>query len=68
MNKFQGDVDACSTVRSDDATKAQVAASVPLKRIGEAEEVAEAIVFLASRKASFITGESLAIDGGKVAR
>jgi NAD(P)-dependent dehydrogenase (short-subunit alcohol dehydrogenase family) len=55
-------------VKSDDATKAQVAASVPLKRIGEAEEVAQAIVFLASRKASFITGESLAIDGGKVAQ
>jgi NAD(P)-dependent dehydrogenase (short-subunit alcohol dehydrogenase family) len=55
-------------VKSDDATKAQVAASVPLKRIGDAEEVAQAIVFLASRKASFITGESLAIDGGKVAQ
>jgi len=55
-------------VKSDDATKAKVAASVPLKRIGEAEEVAQAIVFLASRKASFITGESLAIDGGKVAQ
>ena len=55
-------------VKSNDATKAQVAASVPLKRIGEAEEVAQAIVFLASRKASFITGESLAIDGGKVAQ
>jgi len=55
-------------VKSDDATKAQVAASVPLKRIGEAEEVAQAIVFLASRKASFITRESLAIDGGKVAQ
>jgi NAD(P)-dependent dehydrogenase (short-subunit alcohol dehydrogenase family) len=55
-------------VKSDDNVKAQVAASVPLKRIGGAEEIAQAVVFLASDKASFITGESLAVDGGKVAQ
>jgi len=41
---------------------------VPMKRIGQPEEVAEAILFLASDKASFITGASLATDGGKLAR
>jgi NAD(P)-dependent dehydrogenase (short-subunit alcohol dehydrogenase family) len=54
-------------LKSDDSIKAQVA-SVPLKRVGDAEEVAQAVVFLASAKASFITGESLAVDGGKVAQ
>jgi len=39
-----------------------------MKRIGQPEEVAEAILFLASDKASFITGASLAADGGKLAR
>ena len=39
----------------------------PLGRIGKAEEVAEAIYFLASEKASFITGEILKIDGGLTA-
>jgi NAD(P)-dependent dehydrogenase (short-subunit alcohol dehydrogenase family) len=39
-----------------------------MKRIGQPEEVAAAILFLASDKASFITGASLAADGGKLAR
>src|SRR5262249_42935828 len=44
-------------------TKAQFAASVPQQRIGNVEEIAQAVLFLASDKASFITGESLAVDG-----
>jgi NAD(P)-dependent dehydrogenase (short-subunit alcohol dehydrogenase family) len=48
--------------------KADLISRVPMKRIGQPEEVAEAIVFLASDKASFITGASLATDGGKLAR
>jgi meso-butanediol dehydrogenase / (S,S)-butanediol dehydrogenase / diacetyl reductase len=39
-----------------------------MKRIGQPKEVAAAILFLASDKASFITGVSLAADGGKLAR
>lgn len=35
-----------------------------LKRFGRAEEVAEAVVFLASNRASYITGQSLLLDGG----
>jgi len=37
----------------------------PLGRVGDAEEVAQAIAFLASSNASFITGEHLHIDGGR---
>jgi len=40
---------------------------IPLKRLGTPEEVANAIVFLASDRASFITGHVLAVDGGKSA-
>ncbi len=36
----------------------------PLRRIGTSEEVAEAVLWLASDKSSFITGQSLAVDGG----
>jgi len=36
----------------------------PLGRVGDAEEVAQAIAFLASSSASFITGEHLHVDGG----
>lgn len=38
--------------------------SVPMKRYGTAEEVAELILFLASEKSSYITGQSVRIDGG----
>ncbi len=42
-------------------------AGVPLKRMGRPEEVAEIILFLASEKAPFITGQIIGIDGGKMA-
>lgn len=41
---------------------------IPLERWGLAEEIAEGVVFLASEKASFITGEELYIDGGSVVK
>ena len=40
----------------------------PMRRLGKPEEVANAILFLASDEASFITGQSLAIDGGRSIR
>jgi len=47
--------------------KAGMLANVPLKRAGRPEEVASAIVFLGSEKSSFMTGESIAVDGGMLA-
>lgn len=40
------------------------AADAPLKRIGEPRELADAIVWLASERASYITGQTLLVDGG----
>ena len=40
------------------------AGDAPLKRLGEPREVAEAIVWLASERASYITGQTLLVDGG----
>jgi NAD(P)-dependent dehydrogenase (short-subunit alcohol dehydrogenase family) len=40
---------------------------VPNKRIGTPEEIADAIVFIGSDKASYIIGASLAVDGGMIA-
>ena len=44
--------------------EADIAAAAPLKRVGTPEEVAAAILFLCSPQAAFITGASLAVDGG----
>jgi NAD(P)-dependent dehydrogenase (short-subunit alcohol dehydrogenase family) len=45
--------------------KAALVADVPMARLGRAEELANAIVFLASDEASYITGHILNVDGGK---
>jgi NAD(P)-dependent dehydrogenase (short-subunit alcohol dehydrogenase family) len=47
--------------------KAALASGVPLGRIGEADEIARAILFLASDAASFVTGQIVTVDGGKTA-
>jgi NAD(P)-dependent dehydrogenase (short-subunit alcohol dehydrogenase family) len=47
--------------------KAGLVAGVPLKRVGRPEEIADAIVFASSAKASFITGQIIDVNGGKTA-
>ena len=44
--------------------RAEMEASVPMKRIGNPEELANLACFLASDQASYITGTSIPIDGG----
>jgi NAD(P)-dependent dehydrogenase (short-subunit alcohol dehydrogenase family) len=51
----------------DPRRKAAMASAVPLGRAGRPEEIARAIVFLASDAASFITGQIVSADGGKSA-
>src|SRR5713101_4186526 len=57
LNRFAGGADK----------KAALAAGVPLGRVGKPDEIANALVFLASDKAAFITGHVLSVDGGKSA-
>ena len=54
-------------IRTDmtkDLNEADLKPLIPMKRFGEPEEVAEAVVFLASSRASYITGVVLSINGG----
>jgi dihydroanticapsin dehydrogenase len=48
--------------------KAQIAQGQPIHRIGQPEDIAEAVLFLASEKASFMTGEYVNVDGGTMAQ
>jgi 3-oxoacyl-[acyl-carrier protein] reductase len=50
----------------EDITKRSVS-SIPMKRYGTPEEYADAATFLASEKASYITGTTLRVDGGSFA-
>ena len=45
---------------------AQIVSGIPLQRPGEPEDVAGAVVFLASRAGSYVTGETILVDGGRV--
>jgi 3-oxoacyl-[acyl-carrier protein] reductase len=44
--------------------EARLGSETPLKRVGQPEEVADAIVWLASERASYITGQTVLVDGG----
>jgi NAD(P)-dependent dehydrogenase (short-subunit alcohol dehydrogenase family) len=57
LNRFTGNADR----------KAGLIAGVPLKRAGKPDEIAQAITYLASDKASFVTGQILGVNGGKTA-
>jgi NAD(P)-dependent dehydrogenase (short-subunit alcohol dehydrogenase family) len=57
LDRFTGNADR----------KAGLVAGVPLKRAGKPQEIADTIVFVASSKASFITGQIVSVNGGKTA-
>jgi 3-oxoacyl-[acyl-carrier protein] reductase len=52
------------TDMTQDLNEAELKGLIPMKRFGEPEEVADAVAFLASKRASYITGTVLSINGG----
>jgi NAD(P)-dependent dehydrogenase (short-subunit alcohol dehydrogenase family) len=52
---------------STDKNKATLVSTVPLKRLATPEEIAHVIAFVASAKASYMTGASIPVDGGMIA-
>ena len=59
-----GRVETPMMLASGIADMSAVAAGLPLRRLGRPEEVAEAVLFLASDDASFVVGQNLGVDGG----
>ena len=60
--------DFIKTLSNPEIFKSKIGEIHPLKRAGEPQEVSELIVWLASDKASFMTGQVLTIDGGRPAK
>ena len=61
-----GFIDTDMTNVLTDKVKENIYTQIPLKRMGEAKEVASAVYFLASEESSYITGQVINIDGGMV--
>jgi len=56
---------ATAGMLSDENAKANTAKLIPMKRVGKPEELANAILFMASDESSYVTGATLAVDGGR---
>ena len=59
-----GYIDTDMTQAMTDTAKEAVLSQIPLKRAGTPKDIAEAVAFLASEKATYITGQVLSVDGG----
>ncbi len=59
-----GYIDTDMTQAMGEAAKEAIISQVPLKRAGQPKEIAEAVAFLASDKAGYITGQVISVDGG----
>tara|TARA_B100000965_G_scaffold94013_1_gene76755 strand:- start:3 stop:719 length:717 start_codon:yes stop_codon:yes gene_type:complete len=59
-----GFIDTDMTSFLDDNARKKIIKDIPLKRFGEASDIAELALFLASKEASYITGQTISIDGG----
>ena len=62
------DTDMIAELLSDPAVRQERLDAIPLRRIGTAEDVAYAVLYLASDESSYVTGAELVIDGGKTAQ
>lgn len=61
-----GFIESNMTDKLNDKQKENITNAIPLKRIGKGEDVAKVVAFLASPDSDYITGQTIAVDGGMV--
>ena len=58
---------AAKAVLTSDEAKAKIMSRTPMKRLGQPSEIADTVAYLASDASSYITGEIIVVDGGRMA-
>ena len=61
-----GFIEAAMTDKLNDKQKEMIMRAIPMRRIGTGDEVASAVVYLASNEAGYITGQTIHVNGGMV--
>jgi 3-oxoacyl-[acyl-carrier protein] reductase len=59
-----GFIETDMTAYLDDNAKNKLIEDIPLKRLGSVQDIADLVVFLSSEDASYITGQTISVDGG----
>jgi 3-oxoacyl-[acyl-carrier protein] reductase len=60
-----GAIKTPGTAGTSDEVLKQMEQTIPIKRLGTPEDIADAVLFLASDASSYITGQCITVDGGK---
>jgi 7-alpha-hydroxysteroid dehydrogenase len=58
------ETDALATVLTDESIRRQMEENTPMRRVGQVEDIAAAVVYLASDASSWVTGKVFEVDGG----
>jgi 3-oxoacyl-[acyl-carrier protein] reductase len=59
-----GFIETDMTSYLDDDSKNKLVSEIPLKRLGSVNDISDLVIFLASKDASYITGQTISVDGG----
>ena len=59
-----GFIDTDMTTYLSEEAKAEIIKNIPLQKLGDTNDISELVLYLASEKASYITGQTISVDGG----